>query len=125
VAWEKAVDRRKVGRWVGGFSLLAVLGLMLWRYAYPVAITALVAPSASWTRASSVRTRADVYAMLGKPDESACAKDYENWRVEHWWGTEQLKILAEGCEMGAKVGSVYYILRVDGFYEPAAIRVLR
>lgn len=40
-------------------------------------------------------------------------------------GTEQLKIFAEGCEMGAKVGSVYYILRVDGFYEPAAIRVLR
>lgn len=119
------MNRRKVGRWVGGFSLLTVLGLMLWRYAYPVAIAELVAPSASWMMTASVKTRADVYAMLGRPDESACAKDYESWWVEHWWGTEQLKILAEGCAMDAKVDSVYYILRVDGFYEPASNRELR
>ena len=120
-----AVNRRKVGRWVGSFLLLVVLGLMLWRYAYPVVIAAWVTPSASWMMAPSARTRGDVYVMLGRPDENVCAKDYENWLVRHWWGTEQLMVIAEGCAMDAKVASVYYILRVDGFYEPASSRELR
>lgn len=119
------MERKKIRQWVGGFSLLIVLGCVLWRYAYPMAIAASTAPPESWKRAASAKTRADVYALLGRPDESACAKEYENYLVDHWWGTEQLKVIAQGCELDGKLDSVYYIQRVDGFYEPAASERLK
>lgn len=113
------MHRGKLGRMVAGISVLVALSLMLWRYVYPVAIAAWVAPSAAWAMSSSAKTRGEVYAILGKPDENVCAKDYENWLAPHWWGMEQLKVVAEGCTPDARLSSIYYILRVDGFYEPA------
>lgn len=74
---------------------------------------------------SSAKTRADVYAMLGKPNENVCDKDYESWLVPHWWGMEQLKVVAPDCALDAPLSSIHYILHVDGFYEPAANRRLK
>lgn len=117
------MNRKKVS-WMA-LPLAAALALVLWRYAYPVAIAALVTPPKSWQEASRAKTLGEVHAMLGQPDEDACEKQYENWLIKHWWGQQQMKVLIEKCTAEAKIADVYYILRAPGFYAPIAIRPLK
>jgi len=116
--------KRKKISWLA-LPLVVVLGLMLWRYAYPMVIASLAAPPASWERAARAKTWGELHAMLGMPDEDACEKQYANWLIKHWWGHQQLKVLVEKCTMEAKVVEVYYVLHAPGFYDPIAVRPLR
>ena len=78
-----------------------------------------------WSAELGQMTFAEIYQKIGFPQEDVCAKQYQNWRELHWWGSTVLKIsAANSCRLDAKPDEIYYRIYIKGKYAPVFKKTL-
>jgi hypothetical protein len=66
-----------------------------------------------------------IYQRIGPPQESATAKEFENWNEMHWWGFKQLKIITRnGCAAERKPDELIYSAHLRWRYKPMFLKVI-
>lgn len=61
----------------------------------------------------------EIYKKIGRPQDDASAKQYQNWIEYHWWGIKMLKIAASDCcKPTTRPYGIYYIVYAKGKYAP-------
>ena len=110
----------KMLAWLMG--LLVVLGTC--RYGYPAVLGRVygeVPPA--WRMDFTHMTIGQINSKLGEPDDVMSAKEYQVWSRDHWWGVEELKVLAPGCcASESRPREAYYLVHAKGFYDPVVTR---
>jgi len=48
-----------------------------------------------WSPELGQMTFAEIYQKIGLPQEDVSAKQYQNWRELHWWGSKVLKLVQQ------------------------------
>jgi hypothetical protein len=107
---------------------IALIGMLIlvgaWRLGYPAVLGQMHAEvPPDWRLDFRRTTIGQINSTLGEPSEVASAKEYQSWVRKHWWGVEELKVIAPGCcTPESKPSEAYYIVRAKGFYEPVATK---
>ncbi|MGO4702726.1 hypothetical protein [Dyella sp. 2RAB6] len=106
-------------------ALMATLILVgAWRLGYPAVLEQVHGEIPSdWRLDYRRMTVGQINSALGEPSEVASAKEYQSWVRKHWWGVEELKIIAPGCcAPESRPSEAYYVVHAKGFYDPVATK---
>jgi len=113
----------KIRLWMVAAILIAAT--FMWRVVYPWIITREFSRETpvAWNKTLLSMAMREIYQTLGQPDEDVSTKEYQSWIRKHWWGWQQLKVLVPHCCTAAsRPSEVYYVVHVNGFYDPIIIR---
>jgi hypothetical protein len=78
-----------------------------------------------WSSELGELTFEDIYAKIGRPQDDAAAKQYQNWIEYHWWGTKMLRIISgDCCKPSARPSQISYVVYANGRYVPVHYETL-
>lgn len=112
-------------------AAVALIGVLIvagvWRVGYPAILERVHSEVPSDWRLDFPRmTIGQITSALGEPSEVASAKEYQAWVRRHWWGEEELKVIAPACcAAESKPSEVYYVVHAKGFYDPVTTKRIR
>ena len=115
---------RKWILFIGGVAI----ALMLLMAAYPFLIYQIYGNNLpeGWSANLAEMSLGEIQNRLGPPQEEASAKDFQNWIIRHWWGSQVLKVITRHCcTPEEKPVAIIYMVYVLGRYEPVQRSVLK